>query len=245
MSSTELGTMPLSNRWPLGASTTEGKLPRAVLIDCGNTILAPDCDVVRRVLGPYGQESWAVSLTETLGLVADLHAIDLPNTTHREPFYEWWRRLSQVPSSLTDEMLREVTEQPDLYSLIESPVKPALLRIRDHGVLIAIVANAEGQTAEEIRMFGLTDVVDVVVDSQDVGCRKPAPGIYEVAAARLGVDLADCWFVGDALFNDVLGPLRSGVGRAFIYDPDRRFIRVPVERVGSMRDIAELIAGAR
>jgi FMN phosphatase YigB (HAD superfamily) len=241
MSNTEVTTAGGTNRWPLHSRTSHGKPPKAVLIDCGNTILTPDCAVVRRVLDPHGYGRWAESLTETLGLVADLHAIDLPNTTDREPFYEWWRRLSRVPDSLTDALLREVTEQSDLYSLMEPTIRPALRRIRAHGVLIAIVANAEGQTADEMKAFGLTDVVDAVVDSQDVGCRKPGEGIYKEAAARLGVDLPDCWFVGDALFNDVLGPLRSGVGRAFVYDPRGRFTRVPVERVGSMEDMAELV----
>lgn len=216
--------------------------PKAVLLDCGNTILNANPQAIRRVLASHGHGDWAASLTDVLGLVADLHAIDLPNSKGKESFYLWWRRLSGIPDALDDDLLRAVTLEPDLYTVLDPTVLPALERVKAQGLHVAVVANAEGQTATEMTAFGLSHVVDVVVDSSDVDCRKPHVGIYAEAGRRLGLDLSECWFVGDALFNDVLGPLRAGMGRAFLYDPTDRFARVPVERVDSMTTLADLVA---
>jgi histidinol phosphatase-like enzyme len=40
-------------------------------------------------------------------------------------------------------------------------------------------------------------------------CRKPAPGLLQVAAASHGVDLARSWFIGDIL-DDVEAGRRAG-----------------------------------
>lgn len=214
--------------------------PKAVLFDCGNTILNPNPEVVRRVLAPAGLDVWAQPLTEVLGLVADLHAIDLPSSASEESFYVWWRRLTGIPNALGDDLLRTITLQPDLYSLLNNEALPALELIRAQGIKIAVVANAEGQTRREIQDFGLSALVDVVVDSFDLGARKPEAEIFVEAGRLLDVNLGDCWFIGDALINDVLGALRAGVDRAFLYDPAGLFMRLPIDRVSSLLDFAEI-----
>lgn len=45
-------------------------------------------------------------------------------------------------------------------------------------------------------------------------CRKPGPLLYEQAAARFGIDLAESWWVGDRL-RDV-EPARSFAGRGIL-----------------------------
>ncbi len=59
---------------------------------------------------------------------------------------------------------------------------------------------------------------DVVIFSSDAGLalRKPHPAIYRAALAGLGLDPAEVVFVGDRLREDVQGPRREGMQRAFL-----------------------------
>jgi putative hydrolase of the HAD superfamily len=51
------------------------------------------------------------------------------------------------------------------------------------------------------REYYPTDVFDAVVDSSDVGVRKPDPKIFHLTCERLGVDPAKCSFVDDIPAN--------------------------------------------
>ena len=58
--------------------------------------------------------------------------------------------------------------------------------------------------------YGISDHLDVIVISEDVGVRKPASGIFDVVLEGLGVDALETLHVGDNLEADVGGG--SGVG---------------------------------
>jgi len=48
-----------------------------------------------------------------------------------------------------------------------------------------------------VKASGLAGLIDVCVVSEAVGCRKPDPAIFRIAAKRCGVDLAGGWMFGD------------------------------------------------
>jgi putative hydrolase of the HAD superfamily len=53
--------------------------------------------------------------------------------------------------------------------------------------------------------------LDVAVFSSEVGLRKPHPTIFLRALEQLGVEPARALFVGDRLYEDVLGAGRLGM----------------------------------
>jgi putative hydrolase of the HAD superfamily len=61
----------------------------------------------------------------------------------------------------------------------------------------ALLSNATLGLEALLAELGLTDLFDVVVNSARVGLRKPDPEVYRLAAARLGLELAECLFVDD------------------------------------------------
>ncbi len=88
----------------------------------------------------------------------------------------------------------------------------ALDRLRNAGIPIAVVSNQSGIargliTAEQVdavnarieELLGPFDGWFVCPHSEDAGCwcRKPAPGLVNQAAARLGVDVRNCVVIGD------------------------------------------------
>ena len=50
-------------------------------------------------------------------------------------------------------------------------------------------------------MVPVDDLFEVVVDSANVGMRKPDPEIYELTLERLGLDAPECVFVDDIEVN--------------------------------------------
>jgi HAD superfamily hydrolase (TIGR01509 family) len=86
--------------------------------------------------------------------------------------------------------------------------------LRGRGLKTGIVVNAWPEPARILRAdaeaYGLARLLDVQVYSDEVGVRKPAPGIFLRALDEVGVDPLDAMFVGDRLEADVQGA--AGVG---------------------------------
>lgn len=58
---------------------------------------------------------------------------------------------------------------------------------------------------------GLLDCFHCLIFSDEVGASKPAPVVFEKAAAGLGVPLSQIVHIGDRESNDVAGPLAVGM----------------------------------
>jgi FMN phosphatase YigB (HAD superfamily) len=93
-----------------------------------------------------------------------------------------------------------------------------LCHLHDVGVRAGIVSNAlsGAVTRELVREYGFETLLGIQVYSNEVGMRKPHPGIFRLAADALGVDLASCWYVGDTWDRDVVGGRRAGVGKVIL-----------------------------
>lgn len=94
--------------------------------------------------------------------------------------------------------------------------------LRRKGIRMGIVSNNIYLVDKARALWPLlreTDAhFDVVIFSSDAGLavRKPHPAIYRAALAGLGADPAEVVFVGDRLREDVQGPMREGMQRAFL-----------------------------
>jgi epoxide hydrolase-like predicted phosphatase len=81
----------------------------------------------------------------------------------------------------------------------EEEMLKAVCRARAQGVRTGLVSNSWGTRRYDREL--LATLFDGVVISGEEGIRKPAPAIYELAAERIGVELADCVFVDDLPSN--------------------------------------------
>jgi epoxide hydrolase-like predicted phosphatase len=91
---------------------------------------------------------------------------------------------------------------------------------RSRGVATGLLTNNAAEFAPFWRpLLPLEELFDDVVDSSEVGLRKPDPRIYELALSRLGVDAPQAAFVDDAPGN-VAGARSVGL-HAVLIGPDR------------------------
>lgn len=140
-----------------------------------------------------------------------------------------------------EELCREFLGPIFAMGRVYGDVPSLLTTLRARGHRTAIVSNTPwGSPPDlwrtELERLGLSRLVDAVVLCGDVGWRKPAPPIFERAAAAVGARCDECVFVGDDPEWDVAGS--TGVGmRAVLIDRDDRF---PVHTGARIRSLAEL-----
>jgi putative hydrolase of the HAD superfamily len=87
--------------------------------------------------------------------------------------------------------------------------------LRARGLKTGLVANSWPDPGRVLRgdaeAFGFAERLDVMVFSEEVGVRKPAPEIFLHACRELDVDTIDTMFVGDDLQTDVQGAANVGM----------------------------------
>ena len=87
--------------------------------------------------------------------------------------------------------------------------------LRARGIKTGLLANSWPDPGRVLRRdaeaFGLAELLDVLVFSEEVGLRKPDPAIFLHACRQLEVDAVDTMYVGDNLVTDVQGASDVGM----------------------------------
>jgi putative hydrolase of the HAD superfamily len=87
--------------------------------------------------------------------------------------------------------------------------------LRARGIKTGLVANSWPDPGRVLRSdaeaFGLAELLDVLVYSEELGRRKPDPEIFLHACRRLEVETAATMYVGDNLVTDVQGAADVGM----------------------------------
>ena len=86
---------------------------------------------------------------------------------------------------------------------------------------MAVVSNtsfSEQVIRYELGKHGLAEHLAFVMASSDYAVRKPNVLLFETAAARLGVDTHEIWFMGDLLDTDIAGAKAAGM-TAVLFNP--------------------------
>lgn len=112
------------------------------------------------------------------------------------------------PSPVVDRLNR-VFSAPGSYRAYPDAC-PALRQIRAAGLRVGLVSNSDFDLHPVLDHIGLGGLVEVAVPAFLHGVEKPDPAAFAVALDAMGVEAADCWFVGDhpefdAVASDVLG----------------------------------------
>lgn len=86
--------------------------------------------------------------------------------------------------------------------------------LRSRGLKLGLVSNAFDPPHllhRDLADAGVAERLDVALFSSEVGTRKPHPEIFERALVALEVEPEAALFVGDRLYEDVLGASRLGM----------------------------------
>ena len=75
---------------------------------------------------------------------------------------------------------------------------------------LALVSNFYGNLSAVLQDFGLGRCFRIVIDSAEVGIRKPDPQIFQLAIDKLGLKPEDITVIGDSYQKDILPALELG-----------------------------------
>jgi len=115
------------------------------------------------------------------------------------------------------------------------------------GATCAVATSKRRETARlALHSVGIDHLVDVVAALEDTGAHKPAPDPLLHAAASLGVDPADCVYVGDATV-DVLSAKAAGMAAVAVTwgagERDALAATGPDALVDSVADLSAYLLG--
>jgi epoxide hydrolase-like predicted phosphatase len=115
-----------------------------------------------------------------------------------------------------------VLSRPENGVMADMVARPEVVdtigRLRGEGYLTALLTNNARELAPLWRpLLPLDELFDVVIDSSDVGMRKPDPRIYRLALSRLGVEPERTVFLDDAPGN-VAGAIAVGMQAILVGD---------------------------
>ena len=85
----------------------------------------------------------------------------------------------------------------NLWEYVPDAVLPALEALRQRGLRLVVVSNANGTLRGHLDRLGLTSRFDVVLDSADEGVEKPDPRFFEIALEKSGARKDTTIHVGD------------------------------------------------
>lgn len=160
---------------------------------------------------------WATRFTE-------LHSLPAPQTV------SWLIELDGHGYTSRSELVAAIIERHGIWSdpaiairefrdelvsclpSVSSQVAAELSRLREAGWRVGIVTNGEiKQQENKVKASGLDRLVDAVVVSDAVGCRKPDPAIFQNAAERCSAGLEGGWMIGDNPEADIGGAAAVGL----------------------------------
>jgi putative hydrolase of the HAD superfamily len=127
-----------------------------------------------------------------------------------------------------------------------------LAALRDRGLKLGLVSNAHflpSLMLEDFERLGLTQYMDAIVTSSQLGVRKPHPAIFERLLDELGVSAEEALFVGDKVREDVEGPKALGMRAVLTHQFRQEAVdgsqTAPDHVIGSLRELLPYVDGLR
>jgi FMN phosphatase YigB (HAD superfamily) len=130
---------------------------------------------------------------------------DLSQARHWDVFN---RTVALCPGIKPDLIAALYAVMPDQWVLFDDAL-PVLRELRSRGIRIVVLSNIGLDIRPLLDRVGVSELLDGVVLSFEVGVVKPDPAIFARALDLLGVPAARTLMVGDSLRDDVGGvPLK-------------------------------------
>ena len=150
------------------------------------------------------------------------------------------------PDSRVDAAIDAIRAYHNIHNLWETvpdEVRPALVRLRKLGLCLAVVSNANGTVADAFERVGLSEYVDMIIDSHYEGIEKPDPRLFQIALERAGAQADMTVHLGDLFHVDVMGARAAGI-RAVLLDPAGLYHEYDCQRVGSLTEFVDRLEAA-
>ena len=152
-----------------------------------------------------------------------------------ERYADFWRLTQDALVHATKSLgLELTTEKRDrlmhAYRRLQAfpDVKPGLEQLKARGLRLAILSNGAPEMLKSATASaGIDGLLDEIISVDDIKIYKPSPRVYQLAAQRLGMPMADIGFVSSNGW-DVAGATSAGLTTFWI----QRAAAEPPEELG-------------
>lgn len=181
---------------------------QAVLFDLDNTLTHRD--LTTQAYSRYLAEYYAPTLkqVESDKIIEIVRRIDNGGYPKKELLthgsigasaaYALLQELSWLNPPTIDELAQFWFSQFGRFAVEMPAAEQVLTQLKDEGYQLAIVSNGGHDTRlNTIRGLGIETYFDEIISSGLVGFNKPQPEIFQITAERLGVQPAQCLYIGD------------------------------------------------
>jgi FMN phosphatase YigB (HAD superfamily) len=100
------------------------------------------------------------------------------------------------------------------YPLLNTPVEGAVTLVHKLSgtYKVGIVSNGLPDVQyRKLETLNLRHLLSCIVLSEEIGIRKPDPGIFHFAAKQLNNKLVECLYIGDSYDDDIIGAKKAGM----------------------------------
>jgi HAD superfamily hydrolase (TIGR01509 family) len=137
--------------------------------------------------------------------------------------------------------LREYHRLDNLWEHVEPDVAPALAALRERGLRLVVVSNANGRLRHLFDRVDLAKWFDHILDSHEWGVEKPDPRLFALALEQSHADASTTVHVGDLYHVDVMGARHAGLREGILFDMAGLYDGVDCPRVASLAALVEWI----
>lgn len=220
-----------------------------VLFDAGGTLVHLDYFFLHKELRRLGISTTCRAIRRAEYAArreVDQRALGLSQDTdeaRRHPYFSALLEELAVDEASADQLLRrfETAHRQDNLWRVMMPSTPRILaELRNRGVRLGVVSNADGRIVSILRDCGIEKFFDVIIDSHHVGVEKPDPRIFHVALAQAKAHAEQTIFVGDIYSIDVLGAQRAGL-RPLLIDVLDCYESVQCEKIRHLGELLTLV----
>lgn len=223
---------------------------RAVCFDAGNVLCCFGHKRVSMVLESFGHEVSREKFAEAELCGRDaINALlaSSPEADNMAQVLCYLDRILEelgIAPSARPELVEALLGESDKLTLwCEAPEEAprVLSELAQRGYSLAVISNtAKGDCQRVLSEAGLVEHFAHIIDSFHVGIEKPDPRIFQLAAEKLGLDVAEIVFVGDIYEVDAVGAKRAGM-MPILLDPRGRTQGRDCTVIRSLGELLELL----
>jgi putative hydrolase of the HAD superfamily len=219
---------------------------QTVFLDAGGVLVNPNWERICESLAQCGVIAAASRLRDAERIVKKRMdtAEMIRSTSDGDRFSAYLRSViheagvaesENVVPALTE--LHEYNRRWNLWENIPGDVLNTLAKLRDAGMKLVVLSNANGTLRESFKRFGLLDKIDHLFDSSEEGLEKPDSEYFLHALKISGANAETTVHVGDFYHVDVMGARSAGI-RPILLDIANLYEGCDCKRI---RELAELV----
>jgi len=229
-----------------------------VLFDYGRTLVTfryPTDDLLRvlddfrprieTALGIRAPEAQKILEDVLLPLEEYIGSMSEDEVDYMDVYRETWQRAGlTLPDDLLHEILDAEQQCWDRAVEVDGDAVQILTWLRERGIRSGVCSNAPfppEMMRRQVASNGITELVDAIVFSSEVGRRKPAPEVYQAAIDAIGTTPQRTVFVGDRVREDYEGPRAVGMRAVVVTAHAEDEPRDGVPTIASLAELMSLL----